>query len=299
MRVRGLKDLAASSRRLVTEVKHLEGRYGGRPAAGSRAAVEANDTALGNPLWGERPIEASDLHVVLLLASAGDHLMLLSQGLVDRTASLVTAGRGCLESAAKAAWLADVTLSTHRRTGLWFNELVLAIHQQAWGLQGYADFLPEHAVEAADRRQYLELMLQAAEAHGQWGMVTRPGKPWKAPYVGEQPSSATSLVDRLLTTPDNAGPRFGRAVYQVGSAVAHANAHGFSVAGLVNVEEDGLSYPGTPLTVREVAIRHLPVIGGFFNATCRVVNRLGWNIDNVRWQWERTYQQWSDAAGGE
>jgi len=64
MRVRGLKDLAASSRRLVTEVKHLEGRYGGRPAAGSRAAVEANDTALGNPLWGERPIEASDLHVV-------------------------------------------------------------------------------------------------------------------------------------------------------------------------------------------------------------------------------------------
>lgn len=296
-RVRGLKDLAAGSRRLATQVKHLEDRYGGRPAEGSTASAEAHDTALGNPLWGDRPVEASDLHVVLLLASAADHLTLLSHGLVDRTASLITVGRGCLESAAKAAHLADVTLSTHQRTGLWFNELVLAIHQQAWSLQGYANFLPEHAAEAADRRQDLESMLQAAEAHGQWGVVTRPKQPWKAPHVGAKPSSVTDLVDRLLTT-NNAGPRFGRAVYQVGSAVAHANAHGFSVAGLVNVEEDGLSYPGIPLTVRQVAIRHLPVIGGFFNATCRVGDRLGWNTDDLRRQWEGTYQQWADAAEG-
>lgn len=274
LRARAIKDLALEARRLSGAVEELVHRHSALPAPDSRAAAEpgkAADRSVGDELWDLHPLRTADLQAVLLLELAADHLSLLSDALLKHHASTITVGRGCLEAAARAAYLSDPSLDVVERTRRWFNELVFGVHQQAHGLAGY-----DYPDDAAAKQEWIAKALTAAHKIAVWGEVTEPKKPYLAPYVGAQRPTISGLIDAILKVPD--GRRFGRVVYQLTSAVAHANAHGLNIAGLVTLNRDGVArYPADPLTASQIVVRHLPILGGFYNASLQVSSRMGWD----------------------
>lgn len=290
LRARAIKDLAQESRRLSGVVEELVRGHHARPAPDSRAAAEVSDRSTGSDLWDLEPVPTCDRQAVLLLRSASDHLSLLSYALLHHHASAMTLSRGCLEAAGKAAYTGDPSLDVAERTRRWFNELLLGVHEQAHGLAGYG--YPE---EAAAKRKWIAEALAAARNIAGWGEVVEPKNAYTAPYVGEPRPKISALIDALLEVPD--GRRFGRAVYQVNSAVAHANAHGLSIAGLVTVDADGVArYPADPLTASQIVVRHLPTLGGFYTASLRVANRMGWDEAPLRQAAKRALQRWESIG---
>lgn len=215
---------------------------------------------------------------------------MLSDALLTHHASTITLGRAGLEAGAKAAYLADLGLELAERTRRWFNETIVAVHEQATALGGFKDL-----DMAAEKQTWIHNALAAASNIPAWGEVTVPKRGYKAPYVGAALPTVSEMIDDLLPVSD--GRRFGRAVYRVASAVAHANAHGLSVAGLVSADSGGgIQYPAQPLTPAQIATRHTPILGGFYNASLQVAGRMEWDDAPLRRVAESSLKRWLHTA---
>ncbi|HET9081981.1 MAG TPA: hypothetical protein VFO01_15905 [Trebonia sp.] len=93
-----------------------------------------------------------------------------------------------------------------------------------------------------------------------------------------------TLIDHLLSTANT--PGFGSQQYRAVSAIAHAAPHAIGLVG------DG----SDPLTARDIAQRHLPMLGAFGLATLILCHRMGWDNHVLRVVYDKTLRLWLEAA---
>jgi hypothetical protein len=270
--------LADTLRRLVNSVLACMKSHDDRPALDGIAHREWIAGAYGSPAWGWSPVESGDMQALLSLRAAGDHALALADVLGRRQAASLTLGRGALEAAAWAAYLADAEVGAEERARRQVNEVLFGVSEQGRGLFDYGD-IPE----SERQRERIEAILTAATGYPQWGKGKSVPKDWRSSAsVGAPRPNVMTLIDRLLATDD--GKKFGSRVYRVSSAVAHASPHGFLLAGAVMSSRDGqYQVPDPEPWARERwASLHLATVGGFYNAWLAVARRMSWDEARIR-----------------
>lgn len=141
------------------------------------------------------------------------------------------------------------------------------------------------SAEAAVNARKADRILAAADGFG-WGQArpTLPPDYRRVAAIGNPRPRIMTLIDHLLSTANT--PGFGSQQYRAVSAIAHAAPHAIGLVG------DG----SDPLTARDIAQRHLPMLGAFGLATLILCHRMGWDNHVLRVVYDKTLRLWLEAA---
>jgi hypothetical protein len=249
------------------------------PATDGIAAEEWQDTTFGDELWGRFPAVAADLRATIALRSAADHALAAAGCLATRPFASLTLSRAVIEASAVSAFLSDPELEYAERCRRAVNEHLEALSEDARALAAAGQ-----SVEAAVNARKVDRMLAAADGFG-WGQP-RPLRPdyRNVAAIGNPRPRIMTLIDNLLST-DNT-PGFGSQQYRAVSAIAHTAPHAIGLIG------DG----SDPLTARDIAQRHLPILSAFGLAALTMCNRMGWDNRVLRVVYDKVLRLWLEAA---
>jgi hypothetical protein len=241
---------------------------------------EWHDTTFGDELWGRFPAVAADFRATIALRSAADHALAAAGCLTTCPFASLTLARAVIEASAISAFLSDPELEYAERCRRAVNEYLLALSEEARALAQAGQ-----SAEAAVTARKVDRMLAAADGFG-WGQPrpTLPPDYRRIAAIGNPRPRIMTLIDDLLSTVTT--PGFGSQQYRAVSAIAHTAPHAIGLIG------DG----SDPLTARDIAQRHLPMLGAFGLATLILCDRMGWDNQILHVVYYKTLRLWLEAA---
>jgi hypothetical protein len=250
------------------------------PLSGGVADGEWQNTTFGDELWGRFPAVAADLRATIALRSAADHALAAAGCLTTRPFASLTLARAVIEASAVSAFLSDPEIEYAERCRRAVNEYLQALSEEARALAQDGQ-----SAEAAVNARKTDRILTAADGFG-WGQPrpTLPPDYRRVAAIGNPRPRIMTLIDDLLSTANT--PGFGSQQYRAVSAIAHAAPHAI---GLVGEGSD-------PLTARDIAQRHLPMLGAFGLAALMLCDRMGWDNQVLRVVYDKTLRLWLEAA---
>jgi hypothetical protein len=250
------------------------------PFPGGIADEEWQDATFGDELWGRFPAVAADLRAMFALRSAADHALAASGCLTTRPFASLTLARAVIEASAVSVFLLDPEIEYAERCRRAVNEYLQALSREARML-AQDGRLADAAVNAAKT----DHILAAADGFG-WGQArpTQPPEYRRVAAIGTSRPKIMTLIDDLLST--DSTPGFGSQQYRAVSAIAHAAPHAIGLVG------DG----SEPLTARDIAQRHLPLLAAFGTAARTLCDRMGWDSRVLLIVYDKTLRPWLETA---
>jgi hypothetical protein len=231
-------------------------------------------------LWGRFPAVAADLRATIALRSAADHALAAAGCLTTRPFASLTLARAVIEASAVSAFLSDPETEYGERCRRAVNEYLQALSEEARALAQDGQ-----SAEAAVNARKADRVLAATNGFG-WGQPRTTLSPdyRRIAAIGNPRPRIMTLIDDLLSTANT--PGFGSQQYRAVSAIAHAAPHAIRLVG------DG----SEPLTARDIAQRHLPMLGAFGLAALKLCHRMGWDNHVLRVVYDKTLRLWLEAA---
>lgn len=250
------------------------------PRSDGAADREWQDATFGDELWGRFPAVAADLRATIALRSAADHALAAAGCLTTRPFASLTLARAVIEASAVSAFLSDPELGYAERCRRAVNEYLQALSEEARALAQDGQ-----SAEAAVNARKADRILAAADGFG-WGQPrpTLPPDYRRVAAIGKPRPRIMTLIDDLLSTANT--PGFGSQQYRAVSAIAHAAPHAIGLVG------DG----SESLTARDIAQRHLPLLGAFGLAALMLCDRMGWDNHVLHVVYDKTLRLWLEAA---
>jgi len=249
------------------------------PETGGMADEEWEDTTFGDELWGRFPAAAGDYVATIALRSAADHALAAAGCLTTRPFASLTLARAVIEASAVSAYLSDPELEYAERSRRAVNTRLYALSEEARALAAAGQ-----SADAAVKERKIDCILAAADGFG-WGQPRRLSRDYRREAaIGNPRPGIMKLIDNLLSTVNTAG--FGSQQYRLVSAIAHTAPHGIGLIG------DG----SDPLTARDIAQRHLPILSAFGLAALTMCHRMGWDDRVLRAVYDKVLRLWLEAA---
>jgi len=281
-----------SSRGLLDAIREVMREFYYKAAPGSPVSADGAQPHYRETIWQGELLEQSDVQAQMSLLASLQHMSLALQDEGRRPAAFIVLLRAALEAVASASFLTSPDISIPERARRGLNEMLHAAFQQWKTLEDYG----LHA-EAAVKLQTLNSWLATAAGYSELGQINRAherSRP-KAPYVGADRPTIASMIDYLFPTGDNR--RFGRWLYSVVSAPAHARPHGFAITGGLKLLPDGRQAidQEAQLTDDSVTRFAITVISAIFTATKSVFTRYGWPIENIEEMTNDVFSHWVEV----
>ena len=140
------------------------------------------------------------------------------------------------------------------------------------------------SAELAATKAKIDCILAKADAFG-WGQRRSLSRDYRRDAaIGNPRPGIMKLIDNLLSTANT--PGFGSHQYRLVSAIAHTAPHAIGLIG------DG----SDPLTARDIAERHLPMLSAFGLAALTMCHRMGWDDRVLSAVYDKVLRLWLEAA---
>jgi hypothetical protein len=242
--------------------------------------------------WSGELHEQSDVQAQMALLSSIQHMSLAVEDAGRRPVAFLVLVRAALEASASAHFLSSPNIdSVAERARRGLNEMLSGCYHQWRALDQYGQ-----SNDAAAKLELMNEWLDRASSYPSLGPVTRAHerRSPKAPYVGDQRPTISSLIDDLFPSED--GRRFGRMLYATVSAPSHTEAHGFAIAGAQVLHPDGTQTVNqeAQMSADRVARFAITCLTAIYHAMTSLFTRYGWPWDEIETRCNTALAAWQE-----